>query len=241
MDLKKEENVTLKCPFCGAPQEKTIPVGVVQVKCKYCSGLIVIPPSMSKGAHRCRHHPEKTTSGRCNDCGEYFCDRCLQTYDFITEDGSALLYLCPDCLRGRVLDKANHLIYIGIAALLMGIFSAIIGPPLVLPSAILALIGVAVIADSFLRRHKAPKGTSIDEPQIEEEKKEEPSVALQNGDVEELYSKLLTYYVTRWGSRTGNELLDIDVGVYTRRGVSFAEAVDKVYRREEKNIRRFRI
>ncbi len=237
MNLKKEENVILKCPYCGAPQERTIPVDVMQVKCKYCNGLIVVPPSIGKGLNRCRDHPEKVASGRCNDCGGYFCDDCLQTYDFKTRDGSALLYLCPDCLRERYLKKANGIIYAGIFCLLVGLLLAIVIPFY----AILAIAGVAMIVYGFLKRREVDEEASVAEFQTDEEETEDPNAAVQSDKVNELYSRLLTYYVTRWGAQTGKELLDTDLAVYTIHGVSYADAIERIYRREEKNIRKSRI
>jgi hypothetical protein len=52
-------------------------------------------------------------------------------------------------------------------------------------------------------------------------------------DVEEAYSELLTRYITRWGVTSGTELLDTEIMAYTRCGLNFSEAVKKVYQRQK--------
>jgi len=104
-------------------------------------------------------------------------------------------------------------------------------------SAMFALPGAALTIYGFSQRGVAAKEVSIAEPQTQEEKTEEPSAALQNGNVDELYGKLLTYYVKRWGPETGKMWLDRDIWAHTRRRVTFAEAVNRIYKQEEKNIK----
>lgn len=204
----------------------------------------MIPKSMSINVEQCHNHPDIVASETCNDCHRYFCDHCLQPYDLITKsDESITVYLCPCCLRKRVLQKANRCIYGGIFFLLSGIFFAIFVMPNVeflygfFFSAMFAFLGAVILAYGVLERRDAANETSVSKPQIEEEKKEEPNAALQNGNVDEFYGKLLTYYETRWGPETGKTWLDRDIWAHTRRGATFAEAVNRIYRQEEKNIK----
>lgn len=241
--------MTLKCPFCGAPQGKTIPYGTVQVRCKYCNGLIMIPQSMSTCMEQCPNHPNRAVSEKCNDCGEYFCDLCLQTYDLTTRSGEIIsIYLCPHCLERRRLKENAEYTSFGIASLLGAVLVAVFVLPFTIlgfyPLAILIIIGIALIALGSSQKRKAAKETSVAEPQTEEENTEEPSIALQSGNIDEtyarpdeIYSKLLTYYVARWGPETGKKWLDLDIWAYTRHGATFAEAVNRIYRQEEKNIK----
>jgi hypothetical protein len=44
----------------------------------------------------------------------------------------------------------------------------------------------------------------------------------------------LDKYTEHWGVRTGAELLEDEIRAYTWAGVSFGEAVNKVYERQKK-------
>jgi hypothetical protein len=241
--------MALKCPFCGAPQGRAIPYGTVQIRCKYCNGLIVIPRSMSIDMEQCPNHPDRAVSEKCNDCGEYFCDLCLQPYDLLTRSGEVVsVYLCPRCLERRQLKKYEDCTSFGIASLLGAVLIAVFVLPFTIlgfcPLAILIIIGTLLIALGSSQKQKAAKETSVTEPQAEEEEAEEPTIALQSSNIDEtyarpdeIYSKLLTYYTARWGPETGKKWLDLDILAYTRHRVTFAEAVNRIYKQEEKNIK----
>lgn len=61
----------------------------------------------------------------------------------------------------------------------------------------------------------------------------EPSVS--EVDAEELYNNLLSQYITHWGVTKGTALLESEIGAYARHGVSFSEAVRKVFERQKKS------
>jgi len=119
---------------------------------------------------------------------------------------------------------------LGVVLLLFGVFSALVFLPL---GASIALVGVAAIIYGILRE-ETPKEMTLANLRVEEEKRE-AEFASTEGDIdsEEAYSKLLTRYVNRWGVQTGMELLENEIIAYTRRGVSFSDAVKKVYQRQK--------
>jgi len=92
--VKKEEEAFL-CPFCGAPYRELIPAGVVQVKCRYCGSLVLVPPRLGGLVKRCPNHAETLAIGLCSKCNEGYCDYCLHI--LWTEHGD--VYLCENCLE----------------------------------------------------------------------------------------------------------------------------------------------
>jgi len=54
---------------------------------------------------------------------------------------------------------------------------------------------------------------------------------LNNLDTQDLYEKLRSEYVMRWGAVSGIDLLNKEIRAYTRHGVSFDEAVRKIMKR----------
>jgi len=188
---------------------------------------------MSGDAYRCPNHPDKLACGKCNDCGENFCDECLTAYALNTQNEKAVLYLCPDCLRKRRAEKANAMILGGIFLILLGVFSGLV----MLPAGILlGVMGVAFAAYGISQGTGTFQGSTTAEPQAEEE--EGAVTGDQDLQAERDYGKLLTYYVDHWGARTGIELLDNEIKAYTRRGQSFAFAVNKICERHEENLRK---
>jgi len=184
--------------------------------------------------HRCYNHPERLADGKCNDCGGSFCDDCLQSYNLNTREDRAVLYLCPACLRKRYVRKADGNIYAGIAGLLFGMFFIFVASPF---GALAVVFGVGLIGYGAWLRGKAPEEPLVDDSQAaEEEKNTEPS-AYEDFDAAEAYNKLLTYYVSHWGAQTGTNLLDKEIMAHVRYGETFSEAVEKICRREEKNLR----
>ena len=75
-----------------------------------------------------------------------------------------ILYLYPNCLRKRQIEKINVAIYFGIISIAFGIFTALVSLPL---GAILALGGVGAIAYGIMKRGEKPEEMIIDELQIE--------------------------------------------------------------------------
>jgi len=221
----------LVCPFCGAPQRRYVPADAMQVKCQYCGGIFLAPPWMGGGTYRCFSHPERLAIGKCNDCGESFCGDCLHVYKLSTEGARAILYLCPKCLRKRYVEKAVGLIYFGVIFLLFGVFAALVSIPI---GVLIALIGVGSMIYGSMKREETLGELTIAELQAEKEKRKVELATVKEIDLEEIYSELLTQYVNRWGTQTGIELLESEIMAYTRHGVSFQEAVKKVYQRQIK-------
>jgi len=191
---------------------------------------------MGGETYRCFSHPERLAIGRCNDCGESFCGECLHVYNLNAEGARAILYLCPNCLRRRHIEKTDVPIYLGILFLLFGIITAIGSLPF---GALMVLIGAGAIIYGIMRgkqiREEIPEETTIDELQVEKKKRKTELASIgEDIDAEEVYNKLLSKYVNRWGVRTGMELLENEIMAYTRHGVSFSEAVKKIYQRQGK-------
>jgi hypothetical protein len=122
-------------------------------------------------------------------------------------------------------------IYFGILMLVFGIvfaaFSIFVG--------ILFFIGgIGAVIYGYFSGRRTPEELSIDDVRVEDEKRKAELAALGGVDAEELYSRLLTQYVEHWGVSSGGELLEREVTAYTMHGMSFKEAVERVYRRQVK-------
>jgi hypothetical protein len=231
--LEGKEPKPLSCPFCGAPQRKPIPSNAAQVKCQYCGGIIQVSQAIGGRVYRCLNHPEKMASGKCNDCGENFCEDCLSIYTLNTDTTEATLYLCPTCLRKRYAKKASQVVFLGAMLVLLGLFSALVVSPI---GIVVALLGVGALIYGFLQKGNSPEAVTLHDLREQEEERTAELSASGWIDVEEQYNKLLTYYVSHWGAMTGTEFLDNEIGAYTRRGISFEEAVKKVYQRQEEKL-----
>jgi hypothetical protein len=138
--------------------------------------------------------------------------------------------LCPDCLRQRYAKGANAFIYVGLAFLLIGIFLSVGLEPM---GIILLLVGVGAMIYGFSKRSETPEELTLDDLRAQEEKRKAELADIGGVDVEELYNELLSRYISHWGPADGTELLDDELAAYTRHGVSFAEAVKKVYQRQQ--------
>jgi len=154
------EHETLICPFCGAPRREHIPSGTVQVKCKYCNGIILVPPSLGGEVQRCPNHPEVLAAGLCNDCGKSFCDGCL----YLSKIKGATLYLCPDCFRKREAKETTVVLILGVFCILLGFFLIFI--PTVdtaMRGIILFVFGFPAVTWGIYRRSHLPKRASLKE------------------------------------------------------------------------------
>ncbi len=186
---------------------------------------------MGRRGYRCFNHAEILAIGKCNDCGESFCGDCLHVYTLDTEGARAILYLCPSCLRKRHVEKAVGVIYFGIIFLLFGICTALASIPF---GVLIALIGVGTIIYGSVKREGKFEELTLDQLQAEKEKTKAELATVEEIGSEEIYNKLLTQFVNRWGVRTGIELLESEIMAYTRHGVSFQEAVKNVYQRQRR-------
>jgi hypothetical protein len=93
-----------------------------------------------------------------------------------------------------------------------------------------------------LREHSEPV---FSETNVTSERAGDQEAEIQHGPTNEspvedeaveagrLYDKLLAKYVNHWGYQTGTRILDDEIAANTRHGDSFAEAVRKVYQRQE--------
>lgn len=192
----------------------------MQIKCQYCGGTFTVPTLIGGETYRCVSHPERVAIGRCNDCDENYCGACLHYYYLKTDRVSATLHLCPNCLRTRHVEKANKVIYSSVLMFVLGVLVATTSIPF---GILFWLIGAGAIIYGYFGGRATPKELTIDDVQAD-----------KDVDTEELYNRLLRQYVEHWGAASGYEILDNDITAYTMRGVSFKEAVEKVYRRQEK-------
>lgn len=181
--------------------------------------------------YRCVDHPERMAIGKCNDCGGNYCGACLHYYDLETDRVSATLYLCPNCLRERHVERANMKIYFGIFMLVIGVLFAAAS---VFGGIVFFVVGIGAIVYGYFSGRGTPEELSIDEVRGEDETRKAELGALGGVDAEELYGKLLAQYVGHWGVVSGGELLENEIRAYTRRGMSFGEAVERVYKRQVK-------
>ena len=228
MKGNKEETELFLCPFCGAPQRMIIPEGTLQVKCPYCGGVVLVPPWMGGKTVRCGNHPERLAVGVCNDCGRNFCGECLYIYHLRTRDTKATLYLDQTCLRKRYAARANKIKFSGMAIVAYGIFLSIVFPPF----GIMVIIGgAALIAYGIYKSKEPPPEVVIGKTLMERQQIEADPKLKKAVDAEKLYNELLTEYVNKWGGRAGIDLLQSEISAYTRQGVSFPEAVKRIYAR----------
>jgi len=226
---KNEEKRPLSCPFCGAPQRMSVPPGTIQINCEYCGGVILIPPWLGGKTLRCDHHPERLAIGICNDCGRSFCPECLRIYHLKTRDTETTLYLDTACLRKRHAGKASETIGAGILLLVFGVFSALVSVAV----GILAIISaVAIIAYAFRRSREMPTESTVDEVLMERARIEADPALKERVNAEEVYNDLLGQYASRWGPRTGTELLREEIKGHLRQGASFAQAVKRIQARK---------
>jgi hypothetical protein len=228
--LEEKETEVVRCPFCGAPYKRPIPTDALQLKCDYCGATFRTPPQIGIEIPECVNHPERYAAGVCNDCGQNFCSECLHTYYLKTQSDRAVLYLCPNCFRKRYLDKARNNVLSGMIVIAMGMFFTLLAQPFFV---FIIVIGLIQVFYGASQRSQAAQELAT----IEQRPTAQQTTAtsdIEQADAERLYDELLDKYIEHWGVRTGTELLDNEIKAYTWAGVSFAEAVKKVYERQQK-------
>jgi len=153
----------------------------------------------------------------------------LNIYNLRTEHEEVALYLCPECLRRRQLDKANKIVFGGVVFFIMGLLFLFLfwafGALMIAGGAITMFYGRA-------QKRLVSEETPIQKPP------EKPLIQIGDPAVDEFYERLRRYYIFNWGVASGMEMLEGEIMAYTRHGQSFQEAVTKVYKRQEGNIRR---
>jgi hypothetical protein len=114
------------------------------------------------------------------------------------------------------------------AIVVYGIFLSIVFPPF----GIMVIIGgAALIAYGIYKSKEPPPEVVIGKTLMERQRIEADPKLKKAVDAEKLYNDLLTEYVNKWGGRAGIDLLQSEISAYTRQGVSFPEAVKRVYAR----------
>jgi hypothetical protein len=119
---------------------------------------------------------------------------------------------------------------------LIGIVWAVIWGVVLIPfAAVFSLAGVAGIVYGFMKKGEMPEEETVEKMRMEQEKrKSELASTGESIDPEEAYDKLLSQYVNHWGVQTGTELLRDEIAAYTMQGMSYSEAVIKVFQQHEK-------
>jgi predicted Zn finger-like uncharacterized protein len=105
------EREAFVCPFCGAPEKDTPSSTTAETKCRYCGSLIRVPRQLVRLTRRCPNHPESLSTGICRNCGQAFCEQCLNVWN----ESYAEYYLCPRCYEKQ--NRTNEIIkrlFIGI-------------------------------------------------------------------------------------------------------------------------------
>lgn len=203
----------------------------MQLTCDYCGATYRVPSRNGVDILHCTNHPERFAVGTCDDCNQNFCNGCLRIFDFRSRDSSAVLHLCPSCLRKRETGRANSFVFVGTLTVLLGIAVAFGFMPI---GAFLIAVGFIEMVFGVLTRAEEAK---FDEGAIAE-RSESPSPPQREleetelGEADLMYDELLDKYTEHWGLPGGPRLLDKEIKACTWRGDSFEEAVAKIYRRQ---------
>ena len=211
------------------------------MKCDYCGAIFHTPPRLGVEIPRCYNHCERYATGICNDCGQSFCSECLTAFPLVTNNARAMLYLCPNCLRKRNLDKAEANILVATLFLIVGIlvlgYGLAFGSPFWLAGAFLTFVSGATIWYFAGQRSEVPPEIvpeTMPEAGISVEEKGAMSEEAEAEEAERLYDQLFTKYVEHWGIQTGTQLLDSEIQAYTRHGDSYAQAMRKIAERNKR-------
>jgi hypothetical protein len=238
--LTEKETKGIRCPFCGAPYKKPVPPNALQLKCDYCGATFHTPPKLGVEIPRCYNHCERYATGICNDCGQSFCSECLTAFPLVTDGARAMLYLCPNCLRKRNLERADVNILISILFLVVGIlvfgYGVAFGSLFWLAGAFLTIVSGATIWYFEGQRSEIPPEMipeTMPEASVTAEEKEAKSDEAEAEEAERLYDQLFTKYIEHWGIQTGTQLLEGEIQAYTRHGDSYAQAMRKIVERNK--------
>lgn len=133
-------------------------------------------------------------------------------------------------MRSRYVKKADAFVLSGVAFLLIGAVAAVIFAPF---GIFILIVGTIEIAYGLSKRSEANEEYPVEVLEREEEARAiEPEP--EESDAELLYDQLLTKFIDKWGVQTGMQLLESEIRAYTWHGDTFAEAVRKVSRRQQK-------
>lgn len=217
------------CPFCGAPYRELIPVGVVQVECRYCGATVLVPPRLGGAVQRCPNHPETLAVGLCSECGGNYCDRCLYRQETLAEPGQAnaplKYYICPKCLEEKNARLARGYLRGGASGLVLSLFLFMVGlifaletvgHGLLVMSFVLFFVSLGVLARGARRKEKP-----LEKPETLHEEME-ARVEMAKMAPDELYELLLD--TTELTPRT----LRFAIEKYTRQGLTREEAIRRI-------------
>lgn len=216
------EPETLICPFCYAPFREVVPSGTVQVRCRYCGGIILIP-SM---APRCPNHPGVLIVGLCNDCGGSYCDGCL----YLQKVENATLYLCPSCFKRREAKGTTVALIMGFLLLLLGFFAVLIPTVEGLINGSFSLVaGFTSLVLGIYKRSHFPEGVTVKARREAKERQKESrkSWASQASDFE-LYQIMLNETMQEHGADTGWQVMKRSIDSYVKKGMTRSQALRKM-------------
>lgn len=210
------------------------------MRCDYCGGVFV-PNILSQTPYRCANHPNVMAVGKCNDCGDNFCERCLSVYDIYDttfRSELAKLYLCPECLKRRYSERASVgilggslLLAVGLLALAVFIPAAPLGT--LIPIGFPVALGAIFLFYGLWQKNNTPQDNTIQALRVQDEKRREDMLATDHDlDTGDAYDKLVGYYANKWGAQEGLEFLETEIAAHVRSGDTFPEAVKKVYFRQ---------
>jgi DNA-directed RNA polymerase subunit RPC12/RpoP len=212
------------CPFCGAPYSGTVPYDVVDLKCRYCGGRILLPSHLSV-VPRCPNHPDTVAVGLCSQCSQRLCKECLHVKQF--EGGRT--YLCTRCLQAREVDNAWASIAIG--ALMIFFALVFLSTPVSYGAIIFLLFSLPFIVYGVYIL-KSSKESSVQTVQEIEEEAAREAENMLPADVESLYWRLWREYARTMGLG-GPTILERRIHQYMSQGMSKEEAIRRLARNEK--------
>jgi hypothetical protein len=152
-----------------------------------------------------------------------------------------MLYLCPNCLRKRNLEKADANILVATLFLIVGIlvlgYGLAFGSPFWVIGVFLTFVSGATVWYNVSRRGEVPPEIvpeTMPEAGISAEEKEAKSEEAEAEEAERLYDQLFTEYIEHWGIQTGTQLLEGEIQAYTRHGDSYVQAMRKIAERNKR-------
>ncbi len=210
------------------------------MRCAYC-GSIYRPSGLDQTICRCANHPSVMAVGKCNDCGEDFCENCLRVYNIYDRTfGSEMtkLYLCPDCLKRRYANRTRAATLGGTLILALGLLTLIIFVPVApqrvyIPLGFPAILGTVILFYGLWQRNHVSEDDTVYTLRLENERTREETLAADaDFEVEDAYDELIGHYATKWGAQEGLSLFEMEIAAQMRSGDTFAKAVEKIYFRQ---------
>jgi len=215
----------IMCPFCGAPYSGIIPIDVVDVKCRYCGGRILLPSHLSV-VPRCPNHPDTIAVGLCSNCSHQFCKQCLHLQRL--EGGRT--YFCTQCLRARKIDSAWASIAVGAVVFFFAL--VFLGTPASYGAIIFLVFSLPFIAYGIYILTSSSESSAPSIQEMEKENAARRAEDIVSVDVESLYWGLWREYLRTIGVN-GPMILERRIHEYMRQGLSKEEAIRRLARNEK--------